>query len=77
MKAIKQVVIVDTKSQGNNFGDRSYEVTVEFREGGQVKATKTFKDTAFEGEHDSVKRLMTMEIKKWAKTNGTRFTGWV
>lgn len=74
-KLNKQVVIVDRKSNGNSFGDRTFEVTVEYRENGEVKATKTFSETAFEGEHASARYMMTYNIRVWAKEQGTRFTG--
>lgn len=77
VKIQKQVVITDLKTQGNSFGDRAFQVTVELRVNGQVEMTKLFEDTAQEGEHAAIKRLLTMKIKEWALAHGTKFTGWV
>jgi len=75
-KKLNQAVIINRASQGNNFGDRTFQVEVELRSPkGEVVATKVFQDTAQEGEHGSIKRLMTMSIKTWAKENSGRFTG--
>lgn len=74
----KQVFIVDRDSYGNNFGDRVFTVIVELRDKTHtVLETKTFRETAQEGEHSEVRRSMTAEIKEWAKENGATFTGQV
>lgn len=75
---MKQVVIVDLKSEGNSFGDRTYTVTVEYRENGKALERKVFEETAHEGEHGYTRALITDQIKAWAiNEKDTKFTGWV
>jgi len=72
------VCIIENKSQGNSFGDRTFMVSLEIRNPTthEVLAAKTFQETACEGEHSAVKHLMVLDIKRWAKENNAkRFTG--
>jgi hypothetical protein len=71
-------VISENQSEGNSFGDRTFKVTVELRNPTthEVLATKTFQETACEGEHGYYKNYITKQIKAWARENGSaRFTG--
>lgn len=72
---MKQVVITTNRSHGNSFGDRTYDIAVEYRIDGKVVESKVFSDTAQEGEHADMKQLLTWEIQAWAKDRGTKFTG--
>lgn len=72
-----QTFILDRKSEGNSFGDRTFTITLVVLDhnGEETLATRTFQETAFEGQHDHVKKLMTVEIKAWAKENNSVFKG--
>lgn len=72
-----QAFITNRESKGNSFGDRTFSITAVILDsnGEQTLAEKTFQEIAQEGEHSHVRRLMTMEIKSWAKENNATFTG--
>ena len=76
-KKKNQVFITARDSKGNSFGDRTFttSVVVLDHNGEETIAEKTFTETAYEGEHAAVLKLMNMEIKAWAKQNNATFRG--
>jgi len=75
----KWVGLFDTQKETNNFGDLSLTVVAELRESPShvVLKTKTFKSDAVEGEWHHSYYSVQAQIKAWAKSNGTKFTGQV
>ena len=72
-----QAFITERNSQGNSFGDRTFTISVVVLDhnGEETLAEKIFQETAFEGQHADIKRLMTKDIKAWAKENNAIFKG--
>lgn len=71
-----QAVITERRTFGNSFGDKTFEVVVELRgDHGSVLDFDTFRMTAYEGDHEEIKRLMTTNINIWARKRSGSFTG--